>query len=87
MMRCGDHTQYLQQGPFTRKISCLTSKKDKEIYENFRVASAELNFCLVKKRKKDRKRKGSRLNLLVCEGAVDIGKGAHCNSRNKLFKV
>ena len=83
MIRCGDHTQYLHQGPFIIKISSLTSKKDKEIFENFRVASAELNVCRVKK-KKDRKRNGSKLNLLVCEAAVDIDKGAQCNSNNKL---
>lgn len=56
-MRCGDHTQYLHQGPFIRKISCLTSKKDMEIYENFRVASAELNFCQVKKKKRQKKKR------------------------------
>lgn len=55
-MRCGDHTQYLHQGPFIRKISCLTSKKDKEICENFRVASAELNFGRVKKKRQKKKR-------------------------------
>ena len=71
MIRCGDHTQYLHQGPFIIKISSLTSKKDKEICENFSVASAKLNFCRVlKKKKKDRK------NVLVCEAAVDIDKGA-----------
>ena len=84
MIRCGDHTQYLHQGPFIIKISSLTSKKDKEIFENFRVASAELNVCRVKKKKKDRKRNGSKLNLLVCEAAVDIDKGAQRNSNNKL---
>ena len=51
MIRCGDHIQYLHQGPFIIKISSLTSQKDKEICENFRVASAELNFCQVKKKK------------------------------------
>ena len=55
MIRCGDHTQYLHQGPFIIKISSLTSKKDKEIFENFRVASAELNVCRVKKKKKTEK--------------------------------
>ena len=52
MIRCGDHTQYLHQGPLIIKISSLTSKKDKEIFEDFRVASAELNVCQVKKKKK-----------------------------------
>ena len=58
MIRCGSHTQYLHQGLFIMKISSLTSKKVKEICENFRVASAELNFRRVKKKKTK--------NVLVC---------------------
>ena len=63
-MRCGDHTQYLHQGPFITKISCLTSKNNKEICENFRVASAELNFCRVKKKKKRQKKKRIQVELI-----------------------
>lgn len=81
----GSHTISTSRAFYYKKlISSLTSKKDKEIFENFRVASAELNVCQVKKKKKDRKRNGSKLNLLVCEAAVDIDKGAQRNSNNKL---
>ena len=42
---------------------------------------------LSEKKKKKTKRKGSKLNLLVCEAAVDIDKGAQCNSGNRLLTI
>ena len=52
------------------------------------MASAELNFCQLKEKKKTEKEtKGSKLNLLVSEAAVDIDKGAQCNSNNKLYSL
>ena len=86
MIRCGDHTQYLNQGPFIRKISCLNNKKEGNLWES-QGSKCWAKFLSGGKKKKDRKRKGSKLNLLVCEAAVDIDKGTQCNSNNKLLSL